>query len=131
MVKRVVILCLVLSFALSVFAWSPFPSLGGQRVGTSVFTFLGIGVGARGTSMGGAFIAVGTGGEALYWNPGGMVRADGVEVFSTYTMWAVGMNYGYCVYAFPSFGGKIGVVAGYLGSGAMDCLLYTSPSPRD
>ncbi len=51
-----------------------FPILGGQRAGTSAYTFLKIGVGARAMGMGGAFIAVANDASTLFWNPAGAVQ---------------------------------------------------------
>src|SRR5207248_6632854 len=44
-------------------------SLGNQRAGTSSGSFLKIGVGARATALGEAFVAVAHDAGALYWNP--------------------------------------------------------------
>ena len=46
-----------------------------SRVGTTAATFLTLGAGARGTSLGHAFTAMATGPDALFWNPGGAARA--------------------------------------------------------
>ena len=48
------------------------PALGGQRAGTSSMTFLKIGVGARATGMGGAFVGMAKNVDALFWNPAGV-----------------------------------------------------------
>ena len=45
-----------------------------KKVGTSAATFLRIPVGARGTAMGGAFVAIADDPTALFWNPGGIAR---------------------------------------------------------
>ena len=47
-----------------------FPILGGQRVGTSVFTFLKIGVSARAVGMGEAVVALQQDAASIYYNPG-------------------------------------------------------------
>jgi hypothetical protein len=46
-----------------------------SRVGTTAATFLTLGAGARGTSLGHAYTAIATGPDALFWNPGGAARA--------------------------------------------------------
>jgi len=51
------------------------PRLGEQRAGTAAVTFLKIGVGARGASMGGAYTAMATDASATYWNPAGLVQS--------------------------------------------------------
>ncbi len=45
------------------------PALAQDKVGTVAAPFLGIGVGARATAMGGAQVAQAQGPSALYWNP--------------------------------------------------------------
>lgn len=45
------------------------PALAQDKVGTTAAPFLGLGVGARGTAMGGAQVAQAQGPSALYWNP--------------------------------------------------------------
>ena len=51
-----------------------FPVLGGQRAGISTAQFLKIGVGARASAMGEAFIAVSNDASALYWNAAGITQ---------------------------------------------------------
>ncbi|MFQ5707614.1 MAG: PorV/PorQ family protein [bacterium] len=50
------------------------PGLGGERAGTTSASFLKIGVGARATSMGEAFVALANDVSALYWNPAGITQ---------------------------------------------------------
>lgn len=45
------------------------PAQGQDKVGTAAAAFLGLGVGARATAMGGAQVAQAQGPSALYWNP--------------------------------------------------------------
>ena len=46
-----------------------FPILGGQRAGTSVFTFLKVGVSARAEGMGEAVVALHQNAASIYYNP--------------------------------------------------------------
>jgi hypothetical protein len=50
-------------------ALAALPAHGQDKVGTTAAAFLGIGVGARATAMGGAQVAQVQGPSALYWNP--------------------------------------------------------------
>lgn len=53
-----------------------FPSLGGQRAGTSSFSFLKIGIGARAHSLAGAYTALADDASSLFWNPAGAAQGD-------------------------------------------------------
>lgn len=75
----------------SVFALDP-------NVGTTSFNFLKIGVGARATSLGGAYAGIGGDVNSLYWNPGGLGILDGKEGTATYMNYIVGMQSGYLGY---------------------------------
>lgn len=77
-----------------------------SRKGTAGAMELLIPVGSRGTALGGSTNALASGVEAIHWNPGGMVRAKGVEVmFSTLTYLAdTRLNY----FAVASNFGEIG-----------------------
>jgi hypothetical protein len=55
-----------------------------ERVGTSVFQFLRIGVGARAMGMGGAFTAVSDDANGIYWNPAGIAMVPIREVATSY-----------------------------------------------
>jgi len=73
---------------------SPLLLLDGQtfaqtKVGTTAASFLGISVGPRATSMGGAFAAVADDATALYYNPGGISRSGKTQFVFAYTEWLV------------------------------------------
>ncbi len=63
------------------------PVLGAQRAGTAAAQFLKIGVGARATAMGDAFVAVANDASALYWNPAGITQFQTNEVVLAETNW--------------------------------------------
>ena len=65
-IKKYSILFLLLS---AVWGQNLFPILGGQRVGTSVFTFLNIGVSASAVGMGEAVVAMSQDASSIYYNP--------------------------------------------------------------
>jgi len=65
------------------------PNLGGQRVGTSSLQFLKIGMGARATGMGEAFVAVSDDISSLFWNPAGLVQFEEDGFTFSHTQWFV------------------------------------------
>ena len=56
--------------------------LGGERVGTSAFSFLKIMQGARAQGLGGAYTAMADDASSLFWNPAGLAQRDGQMDFS-------------------------------------------------
>ena len=92
-----------------------FPFLGGQRVGTSAVTFLKIGVGAKATAMGGAFVALANDASAMYWNPAGVAQVKGNELMVAHIEWPADIQYEYFGYVHhvPSIG-SIGLSASFL-----------------
>ncbi len=86
----------------------PFP-----KVGTYALTFLKIGVSARATAMGDAFIALANDGAATYWNPAGMVDLTKTSVSLNHTFWMadIDLDYASGVFTLPFVPGTFGVSA--------------------
>ena len=74
------------------------PVLGAQRAGTSAAQFLKIGVGARATAMGDAFIAVADDATALYWNPAGIVQFEKNQLTLSHIEWLVDIEHEFIGY---------------------------------
>lgn len=70
-----------------------FPVLGGQRVGTSVFTFLKIGVSARAAGMSEAVVALKQDASSIYYNPGSLAQFDRTQVAASRISWPADINY--------------------------------------
>jgi len=70
-----------------------FPILGGQRVGTSVFTFLKIGVSARAAGMSEAVVAMNQDAASIYYNPGAVAQFSGTEISASRIQWPADINY--------------------------------------
>jgi hypothetical protein len=66
---------------------------GVSKRGTTAAPFLQIGVGARATSLGGAFTALANDGSALYWNPAGIDVFQANEFDANYSQWIAGMKF--------------------------------------
>jgi long-subunit fatty acid transport protein len=69
------------------------PELGSQRAGTSSFQFLKIGVGARASAMGDAFVSVSNDITSLYWNPAGLVQFKENGVHISHSEWLVDLRH--------------------------------------
>ena len=72
-----------------------FPILGGQRAGTSVFTFLNIGVSARAVGMGESVVALNQDASSVYYNPAAIAQLSDIELSATQIKWPAGINYDY------------------------------------
>jgi long-subunit fatty acid transport protein len=70
-----------------------FPVLGGQRAGISTAQFLKIGVGARATALGDAFVAISDDASALYWNAAGLAQFKESEIIISHSAWLVDINH--------------------------------------
>jgi hypothetical protein len=97
--------------------------------GTTSAEFLLLGAGARGTALGGSYIAIADGVDALYYNPGGaaLMTRPGAMV-GTYT-YVADTRYSWGGLAFP-FGGGSKVIGVQLGTfGFKDQKVYTVDQP--
>ena len=60
-----------------------------NQVGTSMANFLKIGVGARATAMGDAYVAIADDISTLYWNPGGLSTLENNQMMFQAAEWLV------------------------------------------
>src|SRR5512141_1006188 len=74
----------------------------GQKVGTTSMQWLKVMPCARATAMGDAYSVLGTGAEALFWNPSGLALTHGQDFSSTYTVWIFDARQGALAYAFDA-----------------------------
>ena len=72
-----------------------FPILGGQRAGTSIYTFLKIGVSARAEGMGEAVVALQQDAASIYYNPGTIAQFSGTKFSASRIKWPADINYDY------------------------------------
>ena len=113
-----ILLCLLLGVSLAY--------AGNDNTGTSAANFLKMGIGPRGTAMGGAFVAQVNDVSALYWNPAGIARLTSLEVGITHTDWILDVSHNFFAIAYPiSRIGTIGVSFNSLSMGDME---RTTPS---
>ncbi|MFA4906625.1 MAG: PorV/PorQ family protein, partial [Candidatus Margulisiibacteriota bacterium] len=94
--------------------------------GTTVADFLNVGIGARASGMGDAFVGIADDASAIYWNPGGLSQLKRPEAMGMYTIWLADTSYQFVGCAQPSpygtFAGSIsyfafGNIPGYDPSG--------------
>ncbi len=64
-----------------------------KKVAQSGYQFLKIGVGARGTGMGGAAVTNEGDASALFWNPAGITSIEGYSASISYTDWLADMSH--------------------------------------
>ena len=91
-------------------------SFGDQRAGTSAGTFLKIGVGARATALGEAFVAVANDPSAIFWNPAGLASIQRQEVEFSHVGWPAEVNYEHLTWVIPvkRLGGSLAFQFGML-----------------
>ncbi|MDZ7372615.1 MAG: PorV/PorQ family protein [candidate division KSB1 bacterium] len=59
----------------------------GQKVGSTSMQFLKVVPSARGAALGEAYSVWATGAEAIFWNPAGLSKLEGMEFTTTYVDW--------------------------------------------
>lgn len=65
-----------------------------KKLGQTGFKFLDVGVGARATGMGEAYMMVGNDANALFYNPAGITSVESkFELLTNRTSWFAGVNY--------------------------------------
>ncbi|MBU1488094.1 PorV/PorQ family protein [bacterium] len=79
--------------------------------------FLKIGVGAKASAMGEAFVGVADDATAIYWNPAGLTRIRSVELLGMQNFYLMDMGYQYVAAALPSRYGSLGAAIAYSSSG--------------
>ncbi|MBC8400809.1 MAG: PorV/PorQ family protein [Candidatus Marinimicrobia bacterium] len=113
MKSKILILLILLMTGVS--SQNLFPILGGQRVGTSVFTFLKIGVSARAAGMSEAVVALNQDAASIYYNPGSVAQFARTEFSASRIQWPADINYDFFSFARHLFKRHyIGVSAGIL-----------------
>jgi hypothetical protein len=93
-----------------------------QKVGTSSMQFLKVMPTARATAMGDAFATLASGADAVFWNPSGIIHANGLEIASTMTLWIFDSRQTAFAAAMPLGGdmGNIGIQLQYVDYGKME-----------
>lgn len=84
-----------------------------EKVGTIGAQFLKIGIGARATAMGGAFVAVADDASCLYWNPAGIARLPENSISFNHASWFadIQLNQAGYIFSLPFLPGAMAVHA--------------------
>ncbi len=98
------------------------PNVFGTAFGTTGQNFLTIGVGARPTAMGGAFVGLADDPDAIHWNPAGLINLEDYEISLMHSALIGDVSYDTVSYAQP-----IAVDYGYIGAG----IAYLGVPPFD
>jgi len=88
--------------------------------GSSGFTFLRLGNGARAGGMGEAFTAVADDATSIYWNPAGMASVEEVELNLTHNEWLVDIRFEQATVVNEMWGGAAGISFTGLFYGSLD-----------
>lgn len=72
-----------------------------KRAGTTAFSFLKLGVGAKAVAMGGAFTAVADDPTALYYNPSGTIHLENRQLLAGYHNYVLDIQSGFIAYTQP------------------------------
>lgn len=75
--------------------------------GSSGFSSLKLGAGARAGAMGEAYTAVSDDATSTYWNPAGLATIKNVELFFTHTEWVEDISHEFLSAALPAFNGAV------------------------
>jgi hypothetical protein len=72
------------------------------------FAFLDIPTGVRAAGLGGAYASLAEGAEAMYWNPAGLEKADGLQIAGGHVEWIEALRHDHFAVAGRAFGGGLG-----------------------
>lgn len=96
------ILTLILIFVLLFFFSSQSSAFFNQdQAGTYGADFLNIGVGAKATAMGNAYVGLANDVTAIYWNPSGLVQLAEPQIVFSHTLWLSDIQYEYLGLVLP------------------------------
>ncbi|MFH1699001.1 MAG: PorV/PorQ family protein [Candidatus Zixiibacteriota bacterium] len=111
----------VLIIALAILMISNIPIRAGdinKNAGTTGFSFLKQGVGARAVSLGGAFVSIAGDPSIIYYNPAGTIHLDGRQFLAGYHNYVLDVQSGFLAATMPlKTYGNIGLFISYMNFG--------------
>ncbi len=96
-------------FAVLLILSVPLQAQGLKKVAQAGMSWLTIPVGARGASLGNAYIAIANDASSVFWNPAGLAYTTGIHAFVNQTQWIADINVNAGVASYN--GGNLGVFA--------------------
>ncbi len=100
-----------------------------SKAGTSAFSFLKIGVGARSLGLGGAFVSVAGDASALYWNPAGIAQMENQQLTLSYVNYLLDIHSGFVGYVLPRKNGvNLGLALNYFSYGEFQRTTVQDPT---
>lgn len=90
------------------------------KKGTAALQFLKLGIDARATGMGEAYVAVSDDISSVYWNPAGLAEKLDQQAFFSHTEWVAGIMHEYAAVSFTDGIQALGVSASVLHMDDMD-----------
>jgi len=92
-----------------------------SKAGTTAYSFLKIGVGARAVAMGNAFVGLADDQSALYFNPAGLVQLSSQCFTTSYNNYLSTIQSGFIGYVYPyDQNTRIGISINYFNYGSFD-----------
>jgi len=121
LIQDVLILSLALILTAVPLSAELLPSLGGQRVATSAYSFLKIDPSVSSSGLGHAGVAKGGDASMIYWNPASLVQFRSMSISLTHSDWFTGIDYDYAALSLPLFqNSSLGLSAGILHMSPME-----------
>jgi hypothetical protein len=109
-----------LVFSICIFVFMPHLWADDSKVGTTAYSFLKIGIGARSQAMGSAFVGLSDDESALYFNPAGILQLNGRSFILSYNNYLTDIQSGFVGFIHPySDRIRLGAWIDYMNFGSM------------
>ena len=127
-IRALIIISALVLISSMTFCQSDFVSDVSKR-GTTAADFLSLSQGARATAMGSAFVGVANDQSAMFWNPAGLAKIDGIGIMVDHTNWLADIAYNYIAASY-NFGGMGTVGFSFISSSYGDMKVTTVDAPN-
>ncbi len=127
-IRALIIISALVLISSMTFCQSDFVSDVSKR-GTTAADFLSLSQGARATAMGSAFVGVANDQSAMFWNPAGLAKIDGIGIMVDHTNWLADIAYNYIAASY-NLGGMGTVGFSFISSSYGDMKVTTVDAPN-